>query len=510
MRFGKLSNDGGKGARQRAPFLNTRACVRPGALVSISLIGLQLSLAGRAAGQTAFGDHLETGMQGQTMSDDLKTDTLPLPYSKGVRLVGHTDIWNRGGNINMAWIDNCAYVASFPTDRIPGNMLSGKAADPAKAGVAVIDVSDPHAPKPVRILRDPGAISAGETMHAMAAPDRKILVAGNYYAKKSDKPEDAAWLDVYDASTCTNPKLMSEFKWPEGVHMVTVSPNGKRVYGTVIDPFTGKGGLLVLDISDMAHPKYVGKFGVTRPDGTSFEFAAHEVSISPDERRIYAGAIASKGDDLNLEHAPRMSAEGMGPDAGGIYILDNSDIVEGRPNPQMRLVGTALHGGWHSPVQANIKGVPYLVGAGELGACPGAWPRISNIADDKHPVIEGEFKLAMNRKENCPPPGKIESATRGITGGPGTATSHFNDVDDSINTRLGLFPFAWAGLRIADLRDPSHPVEVGYFKPGDFCGSHVHYTAKTGQIWFDCANSGFFVIELKPEVRKSLGLTAGK
>ena len=450
-------------------------------------------------------------MQGQTMPDDLKTDTLAVPYSKGVRLVGHTDIWNRGGNINMAWIDSCAFVSSFPTTSMPGNMLTSKAADPAKAGVAVIDVSDPRHPKAVQVLRDRGAMNAAETIHAMAAQDRKVLVAGNYYGgKPGAASEDAAWLDIYDASNCKSPKLITEYRWPENSHMVTVSPNGRRVYGTSIDPFTGKGGIQVLDISDMAHPKYIGKFGVTRPDGTVYEFAAHEVSISPDERRIYAGVIASKGDDLNLEHAPRMSAEGMGPDAGGIYILDNSDIVDGRSNPQMRLIGTALHGGWHSPVQANINGIPHLVGAGELGACPGAWPKITNIADEKHPFIEGEFKLEMNHKENCLPRTKAETASGGIVGSPGTAASHFNDVDSATNTRLGLFPFAWAGLRIADLRNPGHPIEVGYYKPGDFCGSHVHYVAKTGQIWFDCANSGFFVIELKPEVRKSLGLTAGK
>jgi len=43
------------------------------------------------------------------------------------------------------------------------------------------------------------------------------------------------------------------------------------------------------------------------------------------------------------------------------------------------------------------------------------------------------------------------------------------------------------------------------FKPGDSCMSHTRYVKETGQIWFACQQSGFYVIELKPELRKSLG-----
>ena len=451
------------------------------------------------------GDHLEAGLQGQNLPEDLKLGVLPQPYSKRVRLVGHTDIWGRDSNIQLAWSGHCAYVSSSPLNFLGWAMKPNSA---KTSGVAVIDVSDPRNPKSVRLLRERGALYAAETFAAASAPDRKVLAAGAYAGgKPGSKPEEAAWLDIYDVSDCANPKLMSEYQWPENVHAITVAPNGQRVYGTSIDPFSGKGGLLVLDISDMAHPRLIGKFGATRPDGTTYEFAPHEVSISADERRIYAGVIASTGGDLNpgIKLFPP-SAEGLGPDAGGIYVFDNSDIVDGRPNPQLRLIGTAPHGGWHSVMPANINGTPYLVGGGELGACPGAWPKIVNIADEAHPYIAGEFKLQMNRKENCPPPGKVELASRGISGAPGTASLHFNDVDSATDTRLGLFQFMWSGLRIADLRDPKNPVEVAYFKPGDACGGHVRYLPETGHIWFACAASGFYVIELTPQLRASLGL----
>jgi hypothetical protein len=172
------------------------------ALACISLFAVCAAPADRKPS----GDRVEPGLQGQTMPGDLKSESPRQPYSKGVRVAGQTDIRDRGGNINMAWIGTCAYVSSGPADTVPGNMLTSKAADPAKAGVAVIDVSDPRNPKPVRVLREQGALNAAETMHAVEAPDRKVLVAGNYYGTKPG----TAWLDIYAASDCTNPKRMSE------------------------------------------------------------------------------------------------------------------------------------------------------------------------------------------------------------------------------------------------------------------------------------------------------------
>lgn len=481
------------------------------------------------------GDRAETGRQGETPKEDIASGRARQPYHKGVRLVGHTNIWNRGANLNMAWIDTCAYVSTAKGSGPQAANSTSAAYLKEPAGVAVIDVSNPLKPTPVKLLRDRGSIDASETLHALAAGNRKILVAGNYsggipfFATQQDamkympavfraKPgtavplpapstadEDQAWLSIYDASDCRNPRLVSEFKWPANVHMVTISPNGRRVYGTEIVPglTTGLGGILVLDISDLAKPRFIGKFAATLPDGTSKRFTTHEVHLSRDERRVYASVYASETGDVDQSKD------------GSVYILDNSDIVDGRPDPRMRLIGEAQHGGWHSVVPAMIGGVPHLVGAAEPGSCPGVWPKITDISDEAAPKIVGEFKLEMNRPENC-----VAGPLRG------QIASHFNDVDDARDTRLGLFPFLAAGLRIVDLRDPSRPVEVAYYKPGlapktvlqglglpgdaggeaspDSCMSHVRFVRETGQIWFACLASGFHVIELAPELRARL------
>lgn len=452
-------------------------------------------------------DRPEPGKQGETMEAEAGK-VLAVPYSKGVDVVGHSDIGGRTGNLAMAWSGSCAYVASGMTIKPDGQLL--KLPVDATSGVAVIDVSKPTAPKTVRYLQDKGAIYATETLNALTTKDKAILAASTYGGVAGMGEQEEGWLSVYDVHACADPNLKSEVKWPEAVHTITISPDGRFIYGTVLNPFTGAGGIQIMDISDLARPRFVGKFEATRPDGTSFQFAPHELVFSPDGSRIYVGVTTSQGADA--EHEFRSSKPGLpspaavGQDAGGLFIFDNSDFAQGKSDPMLRLVGAAPHAGWHSPARARIRGVSYIVNAGELGACPGAWPRITSIADDRNPKIVGEFRLAMNRQENCPSPNPIEKATGGIVGRAGTASTHFQDVDDADNTTLGLFPFMYAGLRIADLRNPADPREIAYFKPGDPCMSHVHFVKDSGQIWFACNASGFYVIALKPQLRKSLGL----
>ncbi len=477
------------------------------AAISHSIAAALLLYASAVAADVGTVDNPEPGKQGESMPADKPGTVLSRPYSQGVNAIGHSPVLERDSNIQMAWAGDCAYIASS----MPNFLGWGVSAAPETFGVAVIDVSDPRAPQTVRVLRDRGALASLEAMDAVDTPQRRVLAASTY--EQGAKPEDERWLSLYDVADCADPKLVSEFQWPEKVHAVTLAANGRRVYATHIEPFTGKGGIHVLDITDMKKPVYLGKFAVTRRgaggDSETFEFATHEIAVSEDETRIYAGVLASQGHDLN-HGVPTMppSAQSLGPDAGGVYIIDNSDIAGGRKDPQMRLLGVAEHGGWHSVAQATIDGTPYLVGGGELGACPGAWPRFVNIADETEPVLAGEFRLAMNVPENCPPPSATEKATGGIVGDPGTASLHFNDVDSAGDTRLGLFNFMWAGLRIVDLRDVKNPVEVAYFKPGDACTGHVRYVEASGHIWLTCAGSGFHVLELKPEVRESLGLPA--
>lgn len=451
-------------------------------------------------------DNPEPGRQGETVAGE--EHKLDHPYSSGVDVIGNSPIDGRVGNLDMTTSGHCAYVASGAGFSPQGSLVFQPHGP--TSGVAVIDVSNPASPRLVRYLLDKGAIDATETLHAVSAKGRAILATSTYGGVAGINGPKDGWLSLHDVSHCANPRLLVEVKWPEPVHTIAVSPDARFVYGTVLNPFTGDGGIEVMDISKPSKPRFLGKFPLTRPDGTSFAFAPHALTFSPDSKRIYAGVTTSHGGDLDpdvVKH-PGMNPAAVGRDAGGVYIIDNSDIARGKTNPKLRLVATALHAGWHSPVRATIGGKPYLVSAGELGACPGAWPRITSIENENKPERVGEFRLAMNRQENCPEPNAMEKGSGGLVARPGTPSSHFQEVDVAANTRLGLFGFLYGGMRIADLRNPAAPTEVAYFKPGDPCASRAHYDARTGNIWFACSTSGFWVVALKPELRKALKLPA--
>lgn len=54
-------------------------------------------------------------------------------------------------------------------------------------------------------------------------------------------------------------------------------------------------------------------------------------------------------------------------------------------------------------MRAKINGVPHPAGTGDgVIPCPGAFPIITNIADEKHPRAVGTFRMNMNKPENCP------------------------------------------------------------------------------------------------------------
>src|SRR5579862_3839381 len=77
-------------------------------LLCLSQSSVSLGLSPPLTG--AAGDRLEPGLQGQTMPADNPGSILAQPYSKGVRVIGHDPISGRDSNVQLSWVDHCAYV----------------------------------------------------------------------------------------------------------------------------------------------------------------------------------------------------------------------------------------------------------------------------------------------------------------------------------------------------------------------------------------------------------------
>ena len=440
------------------------------------------------------GDRPEPGLQGQ-VPKAVQGDESRKGFWCGMREIGRNDVLNRGGNYGHAWVGDCAYVTSA---------LTGD--EEAPSGIAVIDVADPRHPRFVKLLTSSGSINAVETIHARGAR----LTAASY---------DGNSLDVYDASDCRDPKLLTTWTSPYNIHNITLSWDAKTLYvGSALPTSEAnqpQAHIFAVSLDDPSDPKLIAQVNMAEltPAGANPSVAGvHRVDVSKDGNRIYAGMIS--GSVLLPALKPLLGAE------ADLAILDTSEI-QSRKSDTFRFV-SQVDGSWHGPRWFKRDGRSFIVSGDEAvtntapaSYCGGPFPTIAEITDETAPRPAGQFELEINRRENCP-----QSIDDGLL-----YSTHYTDVDDQENARLGLFPMYNAGLRVADLSDPGNPKEVGYFNPPpdtdtkygntygpqadkiDLSGSNVRYRPETGHIWFVSMTSGFHVVELtKSGSEASLGL----
>ncbi len=430
-------------------------------------------------------DRPETGIQGDIPLADQRSGRAREGYSCGLSVVGYSSLGGRGANANMAWAGHCAYVAG--------------------EGVAVVDVSEPSAPRQVGTLTTQGSKDALETLHAVDAPDRSILVVGRYgLFFNFQPPVQSAPVDVYDVSDCEHPRLLSSIDFPQSVHNLTLSPDARTVWGTL--------PLQAFDLTDPTRPAYLGSLeNQLRAQGVQQLEFAHEAWPSADGTRLYIGG-QFPGDEASM-------------------VID----IGGWPTRPARLV-SRFAGPGHSIRTATIEGRPFLLRSDESvvnltanGCLPDLTPVggvaqafLTDISDETAPVDRGRLTLAINDPAHC-----LDQLASGVN-----ASAHYHDVDDPNDTTFAMVSMWNAGLRVFDIRDADAPVEVAYFSPGlfdvpllDLSGSpldpvlnlegqrgfdqawgHVRYLPDTGHIWLTTRTGGFWVLELQPQIRAALGL----
>jgi hypothetical protein len=453
-----------------------------GPLVVLALVAALLAVAppSRAAAPATARcgplDKPETGIQGDVpLADQLSGRALE-GYNCGLAVVGYNDLGRRGGNANMAWSGHCAYVAG-------------------SNGIAVVDVSDPTAPRFVETLHGPGSDFTLETISAGTTADRAVLVAGRYGNSAERGPAVPSPMDIYDVTDCAKPVFRSTYEFPKNIHNLTVTADARHVWATM--------PLQYLDISDLAHP---GGYHDLDAELTKFEDPlrpnqnSHEAWPSPDGTRLYVGSQVPGDETFRIIDISQWPA----------HPLTRADILSETKAP-----GHSIR-----PMQLGAR--RYVVNSDESIVNPTAKgcladdltpfggvsrARITDVTDDAHPVVTGEFRLAIAEPRNCA--AQIASEVN--------PSVHYQDVDDQTNTTFAMFSSWNSGLRIADVRDPAHPTEVAYFNPGlfqmpgqgsflDQAWAHIRYLPESGQIWLTTETGGFWVLELEPQVRDALGL----
>lgn len=457
-------------------------------------------------------DRPEPGIQGDVPKAEQDANRAYGGYNCGLALVGHTILASDGrtptGNANMAWAGDCAYVAGAGAVFGPPNPRPG-------SGVAVVDASNPRKPRHVRTLRSPGALSTMETLHAVETAGRAVLVVGQY--GNDQAPAGPKPMDVYDVSDCAAPRLLETVEFPENIHNLTISGNGRYVFATqpvqVVDldplfdddPGTTARYLGNLEADIPAPPMAIGPtadLDDALPEelrgATRSEYLSHEAWPSPDGRKLYLG--------------------GQLPTWEQFTIVDIGPWLDETGPPRVR---SQRSGRGHSIRTATIDGRRYALHSEEsvFGPTSGCFPEelnpfagpaepwLTDITDEADPIRVSQFGLAINRVEHC-----AAQSESGVS-----AAVHYHDVDDERDTTFVMASMWNAGLRVFDVRDPEAPAEVAYFNPADVdpgpeteldhAWGHVRYVARTGHIWFATSSGGFWVVELEPQLRRHLALT---
>lgn len=361
--------------------------------------------------------------------------------TKNFRLVGHTDLDQRGMNSPIAVAGKCVYVG----DRY----YSSSASDPGRehGGIAIVDASNPAAPKQVGTIPPVGLATQREMR---ADVGLGILVVESYAPIGTvNYPTNASInnLKIYDIhSNCLKPKLLSTYDFGErSPHEFFLWKDPKHpgralayVTFTVLSP-----DLMVIDLTDPANPTLAGVFdiGIDQAEKAQ-DFAdesgsgyTHSLSVTDDGTRAYIAAWDY-----------------------GFFTLDTSLLA----NPPAGSVGIARPVGIgrldyghnvHSAVQ--IPGRQEMLFTQEDYAnaghgCPFGILRTGKMDanGDGGATLDGTFSLPENDPKNC-----------------GTKNGTFSSHNPTLFHDVALVSWYSGGLRAVDLSDPSHLHEDGAFVP---------------------------------------------
>lgn len=412
-------------------------------LVALLLPAQAIAQAARPSGEAARPPAPTRSASSPTMPGDEHARTGSLT------LVGHNPLLNRGMNAAIAIHGKYAYIGSR-TDTY-GN--------PELAGIMIVDISNPARPRIVGKLGQPQAGNPGESTRELRVwPSQNVLVVlntncGGRGAHECIAPSrnDFRFFDISGANA-TSPKLIT--KMDEATHefFLWVDPeDSARALMFGGSAGAGPTAFSVWDISPVAKglpPVTVlrSTHGYTAvPAEGAFppipQGGLHSLSISNDGTRAYFALLS-----------------------GGFAVTDVSDFTAGRANPQLRLItGNADRPVWpgpgtHSAIKLFGREVVYtsdeVYGSATAAGhgCPWGWARTIDITEPEVPVVQGEYKLEQNFRENC----RIWEPR------PRTSYSAHNPT---ATPNIVFTTWHAGGVQAISVADPRNPYQLAEFLP---------------------------------------------
>lgn len=355
--------------------------------------------------------------------------------ASNIGFLGHTDNDGHGDCVQVMVARGHAYMGTR-TSR----------------GVAVADVRDPRAPRPVNWLPiHPNSWC----MHLQAAEDlllvieeldlKALLTINEYYGQSNQvdsrrygtRGKDfSAGMRVYDIKDPANPRAIGFMEVAGlGLHRIWWT-GGRYAYASaLLDGFLDH-ILIVIDMADPAHPKEAGRWWIP-----GMHTAGGETPTWSNRVALHHAVVAD-----NI-------AYGSWRD-GGLTILDVADPASPRLIAHRNWC-PPFGGGTHSALPLHARDL--LVVADEA---------VRNIDQDQMKRI---WMFDIRARENpvsiatFPVPAEQDYVAKGGQFGPHNL--HENRPGTFISDRIIFATYQSAGVRVYDIADPFRPEEIGHFVP---------------------------------------------
>jgi hypothetical protein len=368
----------------------------------------------------------------------------------GLDLVAHHDLGGSGDGMQVIRHDDTVYVGHTGTSGM---------------GTSILAVTNPM--RPELVVQWP-APERSHT-HKVQVADGLLLINHEKFPYRAAYTEGfSAGLAVYRLADPLRPERTGF--WPSGgrgVHRI-VWTGGRYAHMSATPGGFRDRIWMVIDLADPARPSEAGRWWWP---GQS----ADEVPDWPGARRYAAHHALIAGDRAYL-----------GYDDAGMVVLDVGDIT--RP----RLVARAEWDGGSTHTCLPLPGRGLVVATDEqVRDGPGAPQRAIHVID----AADAEPKVIAT----CPVP-------HGFDGLPlrfGAHNLHENQPGAYRSERLVFATYFSAGVRVYDLADPAHPVEVAHWIPQPPPGQPVPqindlFVDHDGYLWVtDRIGGGLYV--LRPE-----------
>lgn len=367
----------------------------------------------------------------------------------------------------------CAY---YDTSFIaPLNIVS--VAGGPSFGVFVLNMDDPAHPVRTDTLLSLAMLAPHESLNLNSKRGLLAAEVGNALTLPGS-------MAIYDVSTdCQHPRLEAQLPTLTG-HESGFSPDGNTFWVA-----GGFGYIEAIDVRDPKKPSVVWKGA----------YYAHGLNLSDDGNTLY------QTDPIN----------------GNVGLIDVSQIQARAANPQVHDISRVT---WPT-VSIPQNSIPFTNGGHQyllefdefafrfnpvtvddkVGAA-----RILNIDDPANPYIASNIRLEVNMRAEHQAADADPSALPPIQilG----YAFHYCAIPTRVNPQIVACSAINSGLRVFNISDPAHPREVAYFVappkagslagllPGDVAFSQPAFDPDRRQIWYTDAKSGFYVLQLAPDV----------